>query len=216
MAGLAEILSAAAGHRLAALGLLGALPGDPVPDGTKSILLLGPDGAGFWNHFRTQPEFSDNRPDPVDRWSERVITRLAEDSGSAPVFPFGRTPPAPFISWALRSGEAWVSPVGLLVHARAGLWVSYRGALALPFEARAAIAENPCDSCATRPCLSACPVGALGSEGYDLPRCHAYLESPRGTDCMGRGCAVRRACPVSDQYGRDPAQSAHHMKAFHP
>ena len=71
-----------------------------------------------------------------------------------------------------------------------------------------------CEGCAA-PCLTACPAGALTGAGYDLPRCHAFLDTPAGRDCMGQGCAVRRACPVSQGYARVPEQSAYHMGQFH-
>ena len=144
-----------------------------------------------------------------------MIGALAEGLGAlAAVFPFGGPPFAPFTAWARASGRAWVSPVGLLVHAERGLLVSYRGALALaPRLALPPPAARPCDACA-RPCLDACPVGRARAAGYDLAACHGWLDAAAGRDCMRRGCAVRRACPVGR--GSQPAaQSAFHMAAFH-
>jgi epoxyqueuosine reductase len=74
-------------------------------------------------------------------------------------------------------------------------------------------AMNPCDTCADKPCLTACPVLALSPSGYDVPSCKAYID----TDASCReACRVRMACPVSLTYSRDPAQTAFHMEAFHP
>ncbi len=189
---------------------------DPVPEGTQSIILLGPHEPGFWLHVSNEPEFRDGRPDPMDRWSMRIITALASNLGGTAIFPFGGLPYAPFIAWALRSGRAWSSPVTLLVHDTAGLQVSYRGAVALPFAIEAEIPNpRPCDTCAGQPCLTACPVSALTLSGYDLKACHGFLDTPAGQDCMQHGCAVRRSCPISQTYGRLSEQSAHHMKAFH-
>ena len=56
---------------------------------------------------------------------------------------------------------------------------------------------------------------ALGAAGYDVPACHAYLSGPSGGDCMNFGCAVRRACPVSQGYARLAEHSAYHMGTFH-
>ena len=102
------------------------------------------------------------------------------------------------------------------MHDRAGLFVSYRGAIAL--KVRIDLPErpaNPCETCAETPCLTACPVDALSAEqGYDVAACHGYLDT--APDCMSRGCAARRACPVSQTYARQSAQSAFHMAAFHP
>ena len=151
----------------------------------------------------------------MDRWSHRVISEIAQDIDAEPLFPFG-SPVRPFFTWALRSGRAWSSPVLLLVHDRAGLLVSYRGALHVPDRLTLPpAAPKPCDTCADKPCLTACPVSALNGDGYDLPACHAYLDTASGADCMTEGCAVRRACPVSQSYGRMAAQSAYHMGQFH-
>jgi epoxyqueuosine reductase QueG len=106
--------------------------------------------------------------------------------------------------------------VRLLVHDTAGLWVSFRGALAL--RQRLALPPPPpapCDTCADQPCRSACPAGALSPAGYDVPACHAWLETPPGAACLSGGCRVRAACPISQRHGRVPEQSAYHMRRFH-
>ncbi|MGB5557835.1 MAG: ferredoxin [Paracoccaceae bacterium] len=204
----------------AALDIFGGFhptPADDAPTDTETLLLLGPHEPGFWPHVSAAPEISDGLPNPLDRWSARIIAGLADKAGGRALFPFGGPPYQPFIAWALRSGRAWTSPVGLLVHDRAGLFVSYRGALALPYHVDLPRPPpKPCDTCSGQPCRNACPVSALTDAGYDLDRCHAYLDTNRGKDCMAQGCAVRRACPVSAAYGRLAEQSAFHMKAFHP
>jgi len=187
---------------------------DGLPAGTRTLLLIGPAEPGFWPHLTAQPEW-DGAPDPVDRWSRRVIGRLACDLGAKALFPFGGPPYHPFYRWALRSGQVWESPVRLLVHARQGLMVSFRGALALKETVPVPTPESrPCDSCPA-PCLTACPAGALTGAGYELPACHAFLDTPEGQDCMTGGCLVRRACPLSQSYARLPEQSAYHMRRFH-
>ncbi|MEE9428498.1 MAG: ferredoxin [Paracoccaceae bacterium] len=212
-----DLARAAEPFHLAIFGVAQANPKDPVPPQTKSIILLGPKEPGFWPYITRQAEFLDKGPDPVDRWSRRVITRLADELDATPVLPFGGPPYSPFISWALASGSAWTSPVSLLVHASAGLFLSFRGALALPYAVQPPPpAKQPCNACSAQPCLTACPAGAIDQGGYDLDRCHDYLNTDAGQDCLTNGCAVRRACPVSKTYARLPEQSAHHMKAFHP
>lgn len=189
---------------------------DSLPHDTQAVILLGPDGARFWPIFTQSPEYLDRQPDPVDRWSTRVISDIAQQIGATALFPFGHTPPLPFIGWALKSGQAFVSRANLLIHAEAGLWVSYRGALALPFMLDLpGPGQSPCDSCPDQPCLTACPPRALTEHGYDIPACHSYLNTEPGQRCMTTGCAVRAACPVSQHYGRPPEQSAHHMSYFH-
>jgi epoxyqueuosine reductase len=117
-----------ADHRLEVLGGFTLTEDeDGLPAGTRTLLLIGPAEPGFWPHLTAQPEW-DGTPDPVDRWSRRVIGRLACDLGAKALFPFGGPPYHPFYRWALRSGQVWDSPVRLLVHARQGLMVSIRGA----------------------------------------------------------------------------------------
>jgi hypothetical protein len=213
---LAGIEASAARHRLMVMGAFHPQPEDAVPEPAGTLVLLGPAEPGFWAHLTAEPEWSDGGADPIDRWSRRVIGRMACDLGGKAYFPFGGPPWRPFIAWAHRSGRAWPSPVTILVHDVAGLFVSYRGAIALkerldlpPPPAR------PCDTCAGRPCLTACPPRALTEAGYDVPACHAFLDTSAGQDCLTTGCAVRRACPVSQSYGRVPEQSAYHMRQFH-
>jgi pimeloyl-ACP methyl ester carboxylesterase len=207
---LAEIEQAAADRQLAVMGVVK----EDLPEGVETLVLLGPGEPGFWAAFTAGPEYRDGRPDPLDRWSERVIGQLAQTLGAEPLFPFGGPPWQPFIRWALASGRAHVSPVGLLVHDSAGLMVSYRGALAFAEDIAAPPPPpKPCLSCADMPCLSACPVEAFAGGSYDIAACKADLDRS-GNDCMARGCAVRRACPVSQRHGRVVAQSAFHMRAF--
>ncbi len=184
------------------------------PAGIETLVLLGPREPGFWAHFTDTPEYSDGASDPLDRWSHRVIGDLARQLGLQDFYPFGGPPYQPFIAWAQESGRAHVSPVGLLVHDTAGLMVSYRGALGL--SARLDLptpAPNPCLTCVTQPCRTSCPVDALKPDVYDVAACKVDLDNP-ANDCMIRGCAARRACPVSQSYGRNEAQSAFHMEAF--
>ncbi len=216
---LAEIDALAARQQLVVLGGFAVGPDEGLPRGTKTLLLLGPKEPGFWPHLKAQREWAEYQrgvPDPVDRWSRRVIGTMACDLGAKALFPFGGPPWHPFYQWALRSGRCWDSPVRLLVHDTAGLFVSFRGALALKQAVVLPPApQRPCNTCIGKPCLTACPVGALTSAGYDLPVCHTYLDTEAGQECMTGGCVVRRACPVSLGYARMPEQSAYHMGQFH-
>lgn len=206
----------AGAHGLAVRGALRPSSDPSLPAGTGTLILLGPDEPGFWRLFAAAPEARDGAPDPLDRWSARIVGGLARAWGGTAILPSDGPPYPPFIGWARRSGRAHVSPVGLLVHDEAGLLLSFRGAVALPRRLDLPSAtESPCDSCATRPCESACPVAAMGpGQPYDVPACRAHVASPEGVDCRRRGCLVRRACPVSARMDRPEDQAAFHMAAF--
>nr|WP_208348253.1 ferredoxin [Pseudaestuariivita rosea] len=209
-----QIDSLARARGLTVLGAFHPTPDDQVPHDPGTLVMLGPHEPDFWSIFATSVEYADDGADPLDRWSRRIIGTMACDLGAKAFFPFGGPPFHPFITWAKRTGRAWASPVHLLVHDTAGLWVSYRGALALKDQLPLPPAhKQPCETCRDKPCLTACPVGALTKDGYDVPACKAYVSGP-GHTCRETGCIVRAACPVSQTHGRKAEQAAFHMAAF--
>ena len=211
---LAKLSDAARPHHLSVFGACPIRPADNLS--TKgAIVLLGPREPGFWAHVTEQAEFYDADANPLDRWSTRVISSLAAEFQGTAHFPFGK-PHLPFMTWALRSGRAWSSPVGLLVHDTAGLMVSYRGAIAMPdVTVTQPKATRPCEACAEKPCLTACPPHAMTHGDYDIAKCHAFLDTPPGDACLSGGCLVRRSCPQGAAYDRLAAQSEYHMRQFH-
>ncbi|MGO4853822.1 ferredoxin [Phaeovulum sp. W22_SRMD_FR3] len=214
-AALAALATAAARHQLFVSGTVAVRPEDGLAEGIASLALLSPAEPGFWPHLTATQEFADGKPDPIDRWSRRVVGQLACDLGGKAYFPFGGPPYRPFIGWALRSGRVWASPVSLLISAEMGLFTSFRGAVGLRLPLPAPEPRtSPCTGCAA-PCRSACPVSALGPEGYNVAACHDHLNTPEGNACLSAGCHARRACPFSETYGRLPEQSAWHMRHFH-
>lgn len=185
-------------------------------DGDDTVILLITREPEFWFLFTQSEEYQDGKPDPLDRWSVRVIRNIGDELQAKPSFPSDGPPYPPFVSWAIKSGEAWSSPVQILVHRTAGMMLSVRGALRvkgrLPLSQRTA--SSPCKSCADKPCQTSCPVNALTGETYDVIACQNHLRLPEGADCLKGGCIARRTCPVSLKSGRLPEQSEFHMRAF--
>lgn len=182
------------------------------------LLLLGAVGGSLWPAFATAPEAQDGAPDPLDRWSRRVVEGLAARLGARALYPFGGPPYRPFLRWARRAEGLSPSPLGMLMHPRHGLWHAYRGALAFAavpagWEAEAPL-PSPCRSCAARPCLSTCPVGAFSAAGYDVAACRRHLARPEGADCLTGGCRARRACPQAPELRYAAEQAEFHMRAF--
>lgn len=200
-----QISAAIAPHQLMIMGV-------HHPAAGETIVLLGPSDPGFWTHIQQSPEWRDGGQDPIDRWSSRVIAEIAGLMGAKPVAP-ADDPMPPLFSWALAATGLWQSPVGMLVHSGAGLMVSFRGALIFDRHINAETHAKPCDTCHA-PCTTACPVGALGPDGYDTAACNAYLHRPEGMDCLQNGCKVRRSCPAGLSYVRDPGHSEYHMRRF--
>jgi len=182
-----------------------------------TLVLAGFTGNRNWQRFKLSPEAQDGAPDALDRWSERVIGGLAQELGATALFPFQGPPWLPFLAWAQKAEPLHPSPLGMLIHPDWGLWHAWRGALA--FRERFALPPpdrrpSPCDSCADKPCLTACPVGAFTPRGYDVESCVVHISSAHGADCMEQGCRARRACPVGVEHRYTPDEAAFHMGAF--
>ena len=218
----ADLQREASAAGLAWRGALAVDRTDPdirLPDGraARTVVLLGFVGAGHWRTFVASREASDGEPHPLDRWSRRVIEGLAGHFGARGLYPNDGPPWLPFQQWARRAEGLQASPVGILIHPSWGLWHAYRGALALaeaiPGEL-APRASSPCDACRGRPCLSACPVGAVAPGRYDVVACRAHVRSEAGRDCLELGCRARRSCPVGAEHRYEPAEAEFHMRAF--
>ena len=219
---LAAIEAALAPLGLIAFGGFHPTPGDgvpPMPDGqaVASLVLVGNAGPGMWERCAGAPELADGEADPLDRWTRRVLDRVAADLGAMAVFPFGGPPYLPFVRWAKRAAPVAESPLGILIHPDYGLWHAYRGALAFPDaialpprDAR----PRPCDTCADKPCLTTCPVGAFTGARYEVAACVKHISTEAGADCTALGCRARRACPVGQSFHYAAAQARFHMDAF--
>ena len=200
-------------HKLKIYGAFNPKADDQIDPRIKTLMLLGPDEPGFWNIFTSSTEWVDGETDPMDKWSYRIISKIARETDATPYFPFG-SKRHPFYQWAIRTGSAWASPVSLLVHKDVGLMVSYRGALGFQIKLDVPTpTENPCKIC-DQPCVQACPISALTIKGYDVKKCKQFLTTEENTYRLSQGCSVRTSCPLSKTLKRHPKQSEYHMSVF--
>jgi hypothetical protein len=192
-------------------------PDDAVPEPARTLLLVGNAGPAMYGPFFSADESAEHTADALDSWTCRMIQPIAARFGARALFPFGGPPWHPFQRWAKRAEGLRASPLGILIHPEFGLWHAYRAALLFDREMAvpaSTIAAHPCDTCAAKPCLSTCPVGAITPDGYDVERCAGHVAGAAGAECRSGGCLARRACPI----GRDslypiPAMEFH-MAAF--
>jgi epoxyqueuosine reductase QueG len=183
---------------------------DQVPHAARFVILIGNAGPAVFRRFSRESN------DSLDEWTKSTVDHLASELDARAVYPFSH-PPLPFLTWAKRAGAGDRSPLGLNIHPEYGLWHAYRAALLFPVEfdlPRPTAKLSPCESCATKPCLSACPVSAFDGNSYDVPACTTHLSSPAGADCMAGGCKARLACPVGKGFEYTTAQKQFHMNAF--
>lgn len=169
---------------------------------------------GMWSVFRQSPEFADGLPDPLDRWTRRVIGKIAAENDVPALYPFGERL-WPFQQYAKQATGMKSSPLGLLIHPEYGLWQAFRAVLVFGKETSLEVRPelpHPCGICIEKPCLEACPVGAFSAAGFAVGDCRAHLKSGREPDCMALGCRARAACPLGLPY--ESEQVRFHMKAF--
>ncbi len=184
----------------------------------SALVLIGNAGAAMWRAFAP---FVDGGPDPLNRWTRRIIDPVAKRLGARAIYPFDEPPP-PVQRWAMRAERLQPSPLGILIHPRYGLWHAYRAVMLFGRDIDSTLEGfeppdkpvHPCESCPQKPCLKACPVGAFSAGDYNVPACAGYLAGSDGRSCLRRGCQARNACPVGSDWRYSDAQIAFHMTAF--
>lgn len=219
---LSDIAEAVAGSGLRVLGGLSSEAAGLEPG--RTMVLVGNAGGDMWRVFSGQRP-SDEVADPLDDWTRVRLNAIAEDIAGRfavaveTLFPFDGPPYHPFQRWALACGGVHPSPIGPLIDPEFGLWHGYRGALLVDCNMRipeTIVAASPCDTCAEKPCLAACPVSAFDTfaqGGLDVAACTGHLASG-ADDCFAAACLARSACPVGTKYAYSEAQARFHMSAF--
>lgn len=207
------VLSAIDRAGFTTFGWFAPAPSDNAPADARFIILIGNAGPAMFRRFARERNPATTL---LDDWTRDVVTALARELDAAAAFPFDK-PPLPFLTWARRAGAAHISPLGMNIHPTYGLWHAYRAALLFPvvFDLPPhATGAHPCETCAEKPCLTACPVSAFTSAGYDVSSCATHVGSVAGAECKSRGCLARRACPVGREFSYTPEQAQFHMRAF--
>ena len=182
---------------------------------------MGSGGPAFFDRFAHEsPEAHDGAPNPLDRFTARVVNATVADA-LAPLavthstyFPFTTSEPLiPFQRLGRAAGLGGPGPLGLQIHPVFGPWWAYRALVVVDCELPPAPA--PGDSCAgcDAPCVAACPAGAVAIAGFDVPACHARRLL---VDACRLSCAARIACVRGPEHRYSDGQLAFHMAASMP
>lgn len=205
---------------------------DDCPVGEESrkgmvAALVGNAGPSMWRSFDASDEKIDGNPDPLDRWTRKVVTKIGDEAGLVSRFPSDK-PWWPFQRISARVMGLKQSPLGILIHPEYGLWHAFRALLLVEPETEIVshlkglspdpeAVIHPCDSCMDKPCISACPVDAFGSIGaarIDRGRCLSHVVSGATPHCLDMGCYSRSACPVGKEWRYGDAQLKFHMLSY--
>jgi epoxyqueuosine reductase len=186
----------------------------PLASDWPSLLLLASTGTSLWTALHAAA--AEAREHPIDSF---VSERLAEMRALIPEptrllwpDPNGGTPFPVSLAGRL-AGWGHRSPMGLTIHPRHGLWMGYRGAVLLGLDLPEDVepdAPSPCASCDARPCLTPCPVSAVGGpDGINVVSC--FTERLRDGAACATSCAARLACPAGAPSRYSDEQIAHHQ-----
>lgn len=188
--------------------------------GARTALVVGNGGGAFWDAFRAHRAAQPRRfagPDPLDAFTrhavESVLRPLLAGIPARFLYPF-RFPaePVSFVHLAECAGLGRRSLLGILLHPHYGPWIALRAAVLLPVALvapRPADGFDPCPSCVARPCIAACPAGAVDARGWDVPRCAASRR--RHDDPCATRCHARVACVVGPEHRYPDDALVHHQ-----
>jgi epoxyqueuosine reductase QueG len=182
----------------------------------RGIVVVANGGADLWHAFRAAMPADHGEHDPLDRFTRAAVEDAARDvAGAHCHFPFDPFPAAlDFRALGELAELGRPSLVGVLVHPEFGPWISLRAAILVPDEVvapRPADGFDPCPTCVERPCIAACPVGAVGPGGWDVPRCVAHRLAAEA-NCAA-GCTSRLDCVYGRNHRHPPDALAFHQAA---
>jgi len=180
---------------------------EAVPAGFErsTLCLVGHGGRELWNHL---PHPLDSAENPIDRFVLRQIERFQPTV----LYPHS-TLVYPLTQLGRYFNVARPSLVGLDIHPVFGLWFAYRAVfltdMELPVVPAAAPFASPCETCADKPCVKACPSQAVSVDGFQLGACATYRLS-ENSSCLS-ACHSRIACPVGAGHRYSEEQLRYHM-----
>ncbi|MDJ0753964.1 MAG: hypothetical protein QNJ45_10625 [Ardenticatenaceae bacterium] len=182
----------------------------------RRLLLVAHGGRMLWRAFQAAGG-EGQTVDPIDRYSRRAVSTVMREfwgvAADQAAFLYPLTDHlVPLQQLGTAAGWSHRSPIGTDIHPDYGLWFAYRAAVLVKNPLPLLIAPmrpSPCDSCDDRPCVTACPAGAVGEIGrFGLNACVTHRLYHRSS-CAGQ-CLARLACPVAVQHRYTAEQIAYH------
>lgn len=187
----------------------------------RQLILLGHAGRRLWQQVQLQQRAGSlGAEHPIDEHSlavaRRWMARVAPRARYRVLYPEGQPgglPPGHHVGLqrlGRLAGWHHASPFMVGVDAHWGSWFAYRVVIVadtdLPPSA-VADAGHPCATCTAKPCITACPAGALDSGTLDPAACQRQRLAPDSVCALA--CPARQACPVGAEHRYEDSQIRH-------
>lgn len=175
------------------------------------LVLIGHGGRHMWDAIQ---EWGWETADPIDHYSMKVTQQFIHDYLGDPSV-FWLYPQTPYVVPLQRLGSLaeWShpSPLGLGISPVYGVWFAYRAAFLTTLDLPVVVdspAASPCTTCAERPCIQTCPVGAVNEQAFNVEAC-AHFRLRDASPCAAR-CLSRLSCPFFAEHRYTPEQIRYH------
>lgn len=179
----------------------------------KQLFLFGHAGRRLWSQVQAGGSLSAH---PIDDYSvstvEQWFTQALPDARYRFVYPRGLPTGQHVGLQRLGALAGWHHPTPFMVGIDSswGSWFAYRAAVLADTDLPASPPVDqghPCEACVAKPCITACPAGALDSGALEMDKCREQrlLE---GSTCA-LACLARQACPIGIEHRYEDSQIRH-------
>ena len=187
------------------------LPDGVVGDtaGYRQLILLGHGGTALWEAVN---QSGIGGRDPIDDFTVRVVRQWMSEFQPENRYAILYPGPQPIALQRLGALAGWhhASPFMVGIDTEWGTWYAYRAVVLADTRfapSRAVDRINPCATCQTKPCITACPASAMADGSFSLQKCISWrkqADSPCAFTCL-----ARVACPVGNDHRYTAEQLAH-------
>jgi hypothetical protein len=179
----------------------------------RQLILIGHQGRDFWTALQRRGMHGAH---PIDQFVTECMAAWMNGTMRGHVWRqvFPGSQPVGLQRLGALAGWHQPSPFWVGVDAAWGSWFAYRAIVLadtdLPLTPRRELA-SPCTRCADKPCIRACPAGALSEDTVGARRLSACLDFRKqsASPCQDR-CMARNACPVGAEHRYTDQQISYH------
>ena len=180
----------------------------PLPD-ERQLILFGHGGRRLWEAVQASGV---GGQDPIDEYSTQTISHWfashAPDRHYRILYPGDQ--PIALQSLGQLAGWHHAAPFMVGIDSEWGSWFAYRAVVISDtnFQPNLAVdRNNPCLTCAAKPCIAACPAAAMADGKFALSPCLNYRQ--QGDSSCAHTCLARLACPIAPEHRYTAEQMRH-------